>query len=61
MGMLMAITMMEQEEALRKAQQQEAPAEEELPFTEPEEPEKTEEKKQPVRKAPAKRRRKTVK
>ena len=64
MGMLMAMTMMEQEEAARKAAETatEPVPDEEIPFAEPEEPvEKPEAKKQPVRRTTATRRRKTAK
>ena len=63
MGMLMAMTMMEQEEAARKAAETapEPVPDEEIPFCEPEEPVEKPEVKKTVRKTPATRRRKTAK
>ena len=64
MGMLMAMTMLEQEEAERKAAEaarQEIP-DGDIPFTDPEEPVEEPEKKTTARKtAPATRRRKSSK
>jgi len=63
MGMLMAMTMMEQEEAARKAAETAVPVDEaeEIPFTEPEERVEEPVKKTTVRKPAATRRRKSVK
>ena len=62
MGMLMAMTMLEQEEAARKAAETAVPeVKEEIPFTEPEERVEEPVKETKVRKPTATRRRKTVK
>lgn len=63
MGMLMAMTMMEQEEAARKAAETatEPVPDEEIPFAEPDEPAEKPEAKKPVRRTTATRRRKTAK